>query len=168
MKEQLIKKLCECEEVWKDILWYEGIYQISNVGNVKSLKRIDASWHKHYKIHRLVAQAFIPNPDSKLQINHINWIKDDNRIENLEWCTGSENQLHRFSVLWHKSANKWKFWKNNHSSKPVFKYGLNWDLVEKFDSIIEASINTWINNSQISRVCSWVYKTAWGFIWKYS
>ena len=97
------------KEVWKDIVGYEGIYQVSNFGRVKNTEtgRIMKTYKdkygyittsisykgktKHFLIHRLIAKAFIPNPENKPHINHINTIRDDNRIENLEWVTRKEN-----------------------------------------------------------------------------
>lgn len=105
-------------EIWKDISGYEGLYQVSNKGRVKStggrhggfscdiiLKshfqkgyhklRLykDNTWH-NFLVHRLIAIAFIPNPYNKPYINHINGNRSDNRIENLEWCTQKENIVH--------------------------------------------------------------------------
>ena len=119
------------KEIWKDIEGYEGMYQVSTLGRVKSLdhyaKFINKGtpckrFHKgkilkaivsrfgykrlwlRYKrvqrvmsVHRLVAKAFIPNPDNKPQVNHINCIKADNKIENLEWNTTFENMHHAYS-----------------------------------------------------------------------
>ena len=108
-------------EEWKPVYGYEGFYEVSTEGRVRSLPRATtnggilkpiyskdgyASVHlsreghdKIKRINRLVAEAFIPNPENKPEVNHLNGIRDDNRLCNLEWATTSENNLHACRVL---------------------------------------------------------------------
>ena len=168
-------------EQWKDIKGYEGRYQVSNLGRVKSLPKKmgngvgymtdtkilhPSTNHNGYcivnlcknrvctfkQVHRLVAEAFIVNTDKKAQVNHINGLKTDNRVENLEWCTQSENQLHRHRVLSHKPYGK-----------PVICIEKN----ETYSSTREAARQFGIDCSAIGKCCRGRRKTAGGYHWKY-
>ena len=108
-------------EIWKDIEGFEGLYQVSSLGNIKSFKQnkngkilkkqitydgyafvglVKNKISKNYKIHRLVAQSFIDNPDNLLEINHKDKNKLNNCIDNLEWCTRRYNCLYSYKDIY--------------------------------------------------------------------
>jgi hypothetical protein len=189
------------KEIFKDIDGFENLYQISNLGNVKSLKRFvngknggkvpvrerimkqgknhsgykNATLSKEYvvkyfSIQRLVAIVFIPNPENKPQVNHKNGIVDDNRVENLEWCTASENNLHAFRELKRKPNTPWlgKSGKNHHRSKHIYQYDLNGNLINEFESAHLAAKHNNIRQSGISGCANGTYQTSSGFKWSYN
>ena len=169
------------QEKWKDIKGYEGLYQISNTGKVKSVnKHIILKPSKNRKgylhiilckngktkvgrIHRLVAQAFIPNAENKEQVNHINGIKTDNNVENLEWCTNGENQKHAFSLGLQTNVGN-----NNPRARKINQYDLQGNFIKTWNSIydIEHALNC--NRSSIWRCCTHKYKQSHGYIWRYA
>lgn len=157
-------------EVWKPIKGYEGLYEISSIGNIRSSKfnRVKTSspdkdgylvislWknnkQRRFRMHRLVAQAFIPNPNNYPQINHINEIKDDNRIENLEWCTQKYNNMHGSRL--------------KNLRRRVAQYSLNGELIKIWDSITSAG-NYFGVNTPIIYTCQGKRNKAYGYIWRY-
>lgn len=158
-------------EVWKEI--FDG-YQVSNRGMVRSTKGSATKYLalRHNKgylqvhlwvdgrsiypfVHRLVADAFIPKVDGKTQVNHINGEKTDNCVENLEWCTNSENQRHRFSVL-----------KQDGGRKSIPVRCIETKIV--YPSVKEASATNYVDSSSIVRCCKGKAGTAGGYHWEYA
>jgi hypothetical protein len=186
------------EEIWRDVVGYEGYYKISNRGNVESVCRSVAGKHngisvarggllknqtlpnkylyvmfsklgttKNGLIHRLVAESFIPNPENKPCVNHINGIKSDNRVSNLEWCTYKENTNHAVLNGLLKSPSKDKFGYDSMSGKEVFQYDLDKNFINKFGSAAEAARMTGVLHRRICHNAHGDQKTAGGFIWRY-
>ncbi|MFA5528306.1 MAG: NUMOD4 domain-containing protein [Peptostreptococcales bacterium] len=167
------------KEIWKDIKNYENHYQISNMGNVRSLKsnkiickRKDKDNYllvrlfkfgkaKQYSIHRLVADAFIPNPKNKPQVNHMDGNKENNIVSNLEWVTSKENTYHAFEI---GLINKDGYFK---PPRKVSQYSINGVKINTYDSLREAAKSTGISHSNISLSCRNKIKTPKKYIWKY-
>lgn len=170
-------------EIWKDIVEFDGKYQISNFGNVRNIKNINYNLklevsncgylriniqRKHYSIHRLVAEAFIPNPNNLPQVNHIDGNKQNNHVDNLEWCTNSENQIHNYKVLNYKPTMLGKKGSNHIASKTIYQYSKNDEFIKKWNSIIEASKKLSICASCITNCAKGRRKSTGGYIWKYT
>lgn len=160
------------EEIWKDIKGYEGLYEVSNLGRIKSLKRnkiitpklihsyfsvilYNKKNYRNFRIHRLVAQAFIPNPNNYPQVNHIDGNKLNNNLENLEWCTQSHNMKEAYRIGLEK-PKKIK----------VNQYDLCGNFIKTWDSI--KNIENFYNNRHISACCKGKRKTVCGYIWRYA
>ncbi len=184
------------KEIWKDIEDYEGLYQVSNLGNIRKLRFINNICNKEkifliksqklnngylnvilYKnsnfknklVHRLVAEAFIPNPENKPEINHKDGNKNNNNMENLEWCTRKQNIKHAVETKLYKSPNKGRYGANSYKAIKVKMIDKNTNEVIKiFGSLIDAAKFLGINKScHIVSCCKGKLKTAYGYKWQY-
>lgn len=171
-------------EVWKDIQGYEGLYQVSNMGRVKGLRKNkilhqlqrghgyltvdlykDGVPRKKESVHRLVATAFIPNPDGKREVNHIDENKQNNMATNLEWVTRSENMT-RGTVQ--ERLNKSRI--NGVKSIPILQFTRSGEFVAEYPSLAEAHRQTGFAQANICRCAqgSPQYTHAYGYIWRYA
>lgn len=165
------------KEIWKDIEGYEGLYQVSNLGRVKSLgnggsnskerilKQLNKNGYfgvclckegkpKGFDIHRLVASEFIPNPDNLPMVNHKDECKTNNRVDNLEWCSAKYNN--NYGTRIQRITEK--------KSKQV----LCVETGKTYPSLRQAERELGISHNNISAVCLGKYKTCGGFHWRYT
>lgn len=176
-------------EVWKPIKGYERLYEVSNLGNVRSLDRYlmfgdrycllkgkpKKVFHnskgylrttlsknnkgKHYSVHRLVAEAFIPNPNNLPCIDHINTIRDDNRVENLRWCTAEENMANPIS--------KKRWIEARIIYPPVIQLDENKKPIKSFNSCRAAAEELGFYTGDNIRNAANRGRKAYGYYWKF-
>ena len=180
------------QEIWKDIVNYETLYQVSNYGNIKSYHKnhIDKqpiilkpilstsgyykiTLHKNNKskthyIHRIVAEAFIPNPHHLPQVNHIDGIKTHNNITNLEWVSEQDNTLHAINMGLRPTHPPVKKGNNAPGCHRIIQYTTNMTKIKEWASIKDAAKHLGANPNSISKCLSGKAKTLYGYIWKYA
>lgn len=162
------------KEIWKDIKGYKGLYQVSNLGRIKSIKKeyifkenkngngyrivtlTKNKIEKSFSVHQLVANHFIPNSNNLPQVNHKDGNKMNNDVDNLEWCTQSDNMKHAY-------LNKLEI-KNG---KKVVQFDLDMNIIKVWDKITNAEKELGISHGKICMVCQKKRNKAGGYIWRY-
>lgn len=177
-------------EIWKDVVGYEGLYQVSSLGRVKSYARLvkcksgyrkqpskiltncfDGSYYhvtlfrdskrKMVLVHQIVAIAFIPNPQNKKTINHKDGNKLNNKVENLEWATYSENILHAFRTGLNVAQT------THYRGVRVYKY-VDKSFVGEYSSLHDAANKLRLNVSHICSVLKGRFKHTGGYVFEYT
>ena len=179
-------------ELWKSVYGYEGLYEVSNQGRVRSFPRMvrcrngyglkggkilkpqkrqhgylsvclyNGNGCKKVSIHRLVAEAFCEQRDGCNEVNHLNEDKQDNRAENLAWCNRSEN-----CAYGEKLSAKRKLWRNGRNSTPVRQLTMEGQLIAEYPSLHEAKRQTGVSEGNIYSCANGITSQAKGFRWEY-
>ena len=170
------------EEIWCPIKGYEGVYEVSDKGRVKSIgygkERIlkpgrntqgylqfclcKNGEKKMCLVHRLVAKTFIPNPDNLPEVNHKDENKENNSVHNLEWCSSKYNA--NFGTRTQRVSEKNI---NGKLSKPILQYTKSGEFVREWKSTHDIQRKLNYNNGNISKCCTGKRKSAYNFIWKF-
>lgn len=175
-------------EEWKDIEGYNSTYQVSNLGNVRSLKfgkskllvlGLRGSGYLNvvlckngkritHSVHRLVAEAFLPNPNNLPQVNHKDENKQNNCVDNLEWCTAGYNINYgtRTERIKQNRTNKQGI--KHHNSKPINQYTKDGELVKRWECARDIEKEIGVSHTNISDCANGKQKTAKGFIWRFA